>query len=97
MGQFGAAVSADAVAAMDVSTMKCEMFFPSECRQSAKVRTAVLKRVGARFFLALVPHLSNYAVFIAIHDVHHGFVSAINSYSYTDRQLMARKNVIFLD
>ena len=97
MGQFGAAVSADAVAAMDVSTMKCEMFFPSECRQSAKVRTAVLKRVGARFFLALVPHLSNYAVFIAIHDSYHRFGSAITAYSYTDRQPMARKYDTFLD
>jgi len=30
MGQFGAAVSA-----MDVSAMKCEMYFPLECHQSA--------------------------------------------------------------
>jgi len=45
MGQFGAAVSA----------MKCEMCFPLKCHQSAKVRTAVVKRVGARFGLALVP------------------------------------------
>jgi len=45
MGQFVAAVSA----------MKCEMYFPLECHQSAKVRTAVVKRVGARFGLALVP------------------------------------------
>ena len=44
MGQFGAAISA-----MDVSAMKCEMHFPLECHQSAKVRTAVVKRVGARF------------------------------------------------
>jgi len=50
MGQFGAAVSA-----MDVSAMKSEMYFPLECHQSAKVRTAVVKRVGARFGLALVP------------------------------------------
>jgi len=50
MGKFGAAVSA-----MDVSAMKCEMYFPLECHQSAKVRTAVVKRVGARFGLALVP------------------------------------------
>ena len=35
MGQFGAAVSA-----MDVSAMKCEMYFPLECYQSAKVRTS---------------------------------------------------------
>jgi len=45
MGQFRAAVSA----------MKCEMYFPLECHQSAKVRTTVVKRVGARFGLALVP------------------------------------------
>jgi len=38
-----------------VSAMKCEMWFPLECHQSAKVRTAVVKRVGARFGLALVP------------------------------------------
>jgi len=50
MGQFVAAVSA-----MDVSTMKSEMYFLLECHQSAKVRTAVVKRVGARFGLALVP------------------------------------------
>jgi len=41
--------------AMDVSAMKCEMYFPLECHQSAKVCTAVVKRVGARFGLALVP------------------------------------------
>jgi len=50
MGQFVAAVSV-----MDVSTMKSEMYFLLECHQSAKVRTAVVKRVGARFGLALVP------------------------------------------
>jgi len=50
MGQFGAAVSA-----MDVSAMKCEMCFPLECHQSEKVRTAVVKRVDAKFGLALVP------------------------------------------
>jgi len=56
MGQFGAAVSA----------MKCEMYFPLEYHQFAKVRTAVVKRVGVRFGLALVPDLSKYAVFISI-------------------------------
>jgi len=71
--------------------MKCDMCFPLECHQSAKVRTAVVKRVGARLCLALVPDLSNYAVFITIHDVYHGFGSAITSYSYTDRQPMVRK------
>jgi len=43
------------VSAMDVSAMKCEMCFPLECHQNAKVRTAIVKRVGARFGLALVP------------------------------------------
>jgi len=82
MGQFGAAVSA-----MDVSTMICGMCFPLECHQSAKVRTLVVweacKRVSARVSLALVPDLSNYAVFIAIHDAYHGFGSAITAYWYT--------------
>jgi len=55
MGQFGAAVSAITVSAKDVSAMKCEMYFPLECHQSAKVRIAVVKRVGARFGQALVP------------------------------------------
>jgi len=50
MGEFGAAVSA-----MDVLAMKCEMCVPLECHQSAKDRTAVIKRVGARFGLTLVP------------------------------------------
>jgi len=86
MGHFSAAVSA----------MKCEMCFPLEC-QSAKVRTAVVKRVVARFCLALVPDHSNYAVFIAIHDVYHGFGSAITAYSYTGRQPIASKYDIFLD
>ena len=44
------------------------------------------KRVSARVSLALVPVLSNYAVFIAIHDAYHGFGCAITAYSYTDRQ-----------
>jgi len=39
----------------DSSAMKCEMCFPLECHQSAKVRTAVVKREDARFGLALVP------------------------------------------
>jgi len=68
-----------------------------ECHQSAKVRTAVVKRVGARFGLALVPGRSSHVVFIAIHDAYHGFGSAITAYSYTDRQPMARKYDIFLD
>jgi len=55
------------------------------------------KRVSARVGLALVPDLSNYAVFIVIHDAYHGFGSVINAYSYTDRQPMARKYDIFLD
>jgi len=95
MGQFGAADSA-----MDVSAMKCEMCFTLECHQSEKVRTAVVwegKSVSARVSLALVPDLSNYAVFIAIHDAYHGFGSAITAYSFPDRQPMARKYDIFLD
>jgi len=83
--------------AMDVSAMKCEMCFPLECHQSAKVRTAVVKRVGAKFALALVPGRSSHAAFIAIHDAYHGFGSAITAYSYTDAQAMARKHDIFLD
>jgi len=71
--------------------------FPLECHQSAKVCTVVVKRLGARFGLALVPDLSNYAVFIAVHDAYHGFGSVITAYSYTDRQPMARKYDIFLD
>jgi len=59
MGQFGAAVSA-----MGVSVMKCEMYFPLECHQSATVRTAVVKRVGARFGLALVPIVQQGELFI---------------------------------
>jgi len=43
-----------------------------------------MKRVGTRFCLALVRDRSNYAVLIEIHDVYHGFGSAITSYSYTD-------------
>jgi len=35
--------------------MKCEMYFDLECHQNAKVRTTVVKRVGARFGLALAP------------------------------------------
>jgi len=77
--------------AIAFSAMKCEMCFPLECHQSATVHTTVVKCVGARFWLALVPDLSNYAVFIVIHDVYHGFRSAITAYSYTDRQQMARK------
>jgi len=55
------------------------------------------KRVSARVSLALAPDLSNYAVFIAIHDAYRGLESAITAYSYTDRQTMARKYDIFLD
>jgi len=55
------------------------------------------KRGSARVSLGLVPDLSNYAVFIAIHDAYHGFGSAVTAYSYTDRQPIARKYDIFLD
>jgi len=77
MGQFDASVSA-----MDVSAMECEMCFPLECHQSAKFTLLSSgKRVSARVILALVPDLSIYAVFIAIHDGYYGFGSAITDYS----------------
>ena len=60
-------------------------------------RSSSGKRVSAGVSLALVADLSNYAVFIAIHDAYHGLGSAITAYSYTDRQPMARKYDIFLD
>jgi len=41
-----------------------EMCVPLECHQSAKVRTAVVKRVGARFGLALVPIVQQWELFI---------------------------------
>ena len=82
MGEFGAAVSA----------MKCVFLW-----NVTKVQKFALpssgKRESARVSLALVPDLSNYAVFIAIHDAYHGFGSAITAYSYP----MARKYDIFLD
>ena len=53
------------------------------------------KRVSGRVSLALDPDLSNYAVFIAIHDAYHGFGSAISAFSCTDRQPLARKYDIF--
>ena len=55
------------------------------------------KRVSARVSLALVPDLSNYAVFIAIHGAYHGFGSTVAAHSYADRQPMARQYDIFLD
>ena len=55
------------------------------------------KCVSARVSLALVPDLSDCAVFIAIHDAYHGLGSAITAHSYTDRQPMARKYDKFLD
>jgi len=87
MGQFDASVSAMDVSAinvsaMDVSAMECEMCFPLECHQSAKFTLLSSgKRVSARVILALVPDLSIYAVFIAIHDGYYGFGSAITDYS----------------
>ena len=42
------------------------------------------KRVSTRVSLALVPDLSNHAVFIAIHDAYDGFGRAITAYSYTE-------------
>ena len=55
------------------------------------------KHASTRVSLVLVPDLSNYAAFIAIDDAYHGFGFAITAYSYTNRQLMARKCDIFLD
>ena len=55
------------------------------------------KHVSARVSLVLVPDLSNYAVFIAMHDAYCGFGNAIIAYSYTNRKPMARKYDIFLD
>jgi len=55
------------------------------------------KRVSVRVSLAFVPDLSNYAVFIAIHDAYHSFGNATTAYSYTDRQPMARKYDMFSD
>ena len=49
------------------------------------------KRVSARVSLALVPDLSNYALFIAIHDAYYGFRSAITAYSYTDEATEGKK------
>ena len=84
--------------AIAVSAMKCEICFPLECHQ---MQTFALpssgKRESARVSLALVPDLSNYAVFIPIHDAYHGFGSDIAAYSYINRQPIERKYDIFLD
>jgi len=83
---------------MDVSAMKCEIVI---LWNVTKVQKSALpssgKRVRARVSLAVVPDISNCAVFIAIHDAYHGFGSAITAYSYTDRQPTARKYDILLD
>jgi len=95
MGQFGAAVST-----MDVLAMKCEMCFPLECQQSAKVRTAVVWEACKRKSqCSACPRSFQLCstVFSAIHDAYHGFGSAITAYSYTDRQPIARKYDIFSD
>ena len=69
------------VSAMDVLAIKCEMCFPSECHQSAKVRTALVKRVGARFGRAFVPGSSSHAVINGIHDEHIVFLCFVLSSS----------------
>jgi len=50
-----------------------------------------VKRVSARVSLALVPDLSNFALFIAIHDAYYGFGSAITAYSYIDKATEGKK------
>ena len=64
MGEFGAAVSA----------MKC-VFLWNVTKVQKFALPSCGKRESARVSLALVPDLSNYAVFIAIHDAYHGFSS----------------------
>ena len=74
------------------------MCFPLKSHKNAKFRPAVVwEACSQRIRLALVPDLSNYAVFIAIHDAYYGFGCAITDYSYTHRQPMARKYDIILD
>ena len=50
-----------------------------------------VKRVSARVSLALVQDLSNFALFIAIHDAYYGFGSAITAYSYIDKATEGKK------
>ena len=64
-----------------LSVMKFEMCFPLECHQSTKVRTAVMKRVGARFGLALVPILQQWELFI------HTYIHLSNRYWQSAAQL----------
>jgi len=75
--------------------MKCELCFPLKSHKTANVRKFTLpssgKRVSAKVSLALVPDLSNYALFIAIHDVYYGFRVAITAYSYTDKATDGKK------
>ena len=49
------------------------------------------KRVSARVSLALVPDLSNFALFFAIDDAYCGFGSAIAAYSYIDKATDGKK------
>jgi len=65
----------------DVSAIKCEMCFPLECHQSEKVRTAVVKRVGARSVRAFVPGSSSHAVISGIHDGYIVFLCFVPSSS----------------
>jgi len=70
MEQISATISVMDVLAITLSAMKCEICFLLQCHQSAKVRTAFVKRVDARFGLAHVPGRSSRAVFNGIHDAY---------------------------
>ena len=70
MEQISATISVMDVLAITLSAMKCEICFLLQCHQSAKVRTAFVKRVDARFGLAHVPGRSSHAVFNGIHDAY---------------------------
>jgi len=62
-----------------------------------KVRTAVVKRVGARFGVALFPGRSSHAVFIANHMHTMDLEVPLLHIRTPIRQPMARKYDIFLD
>jgi len=64
-----------------------------KCKSSHCRHEALRRKIRS----STCPDLSNYAVFIAIHDAYHGFGNAITAYSCTDRKPMARKYDIFLD
>jgi len=98
MGQFGAVISAPPFRRWTFQrwNVKCVFLWNVTIVQKFALPSSG-KRGSARVSLALVPDLSDYAVFIAIHDAYHGFGSPVTAYSYTDKQLIARKCDIFLD